>query len=107
MQYPAEKRLEFSTGVLRCVDGTEQRYREYSSAARRWVIRLERLDESELRALEEFFVAEQGQFGSFTFTDPWDGTEHADCSLEDAELDIELTGEMSGRTSLVVRENRT
>jgi len=39
----------------------------------RWEIRLAALDESEMAALEQFFLDNQGGFGNFAFTDPWDG----------------------------------
>jgi hypothetical protein len=104
-QYPAGRVLEHATEVMRFVDGSEQRYRRRGAAVRRWEIRLDLLDESEIARLKEFFVLEQGRFGSFSFEDPWDGSVHADCSLENDELEIQLLGEARGRLSLVVREN--
>jgi hypothetical protein len=107
MQYPAARRLQFASQVIRFVDGSEQRYRERGGALRSWEIRLDLLDEAELGALEEFFVANEGAFGSFAFTDPWDGTEHSDCSLEGDSFALVLSGEMRGATSVTVRENRS
>ena len=107
MQYPAARRLRFACQVVRFVDGGEQRYRESGGALRSWEIRLNLLDEAELAALEEFFAANQGAFGSFAFTDPWDGTEHSDCSLDRDSFALLLAGEMRGATSLMVRENRS
>jgi len=106
MQYPASRSLECATQVFRFVDGSEQRYRE-RPPVRRWVIRLERLDEEELQNLQAFFVSAQGRVGSFSFMDPWDEIEHDDCSLEGDELAVEVSEEMRGRTVLVVRENRS
>lgn len=106
MQYPASRSVECATQVFRFVDGSEQRFRE-RLAAKRWVIRLERLDEEELQRLEEFFGAVQGRAGSFSFVDPWDDVTYDDCSLEGDELAVELSGEMRGQTVLVVRENRS
>lgn len=105
-QYPATKGVSRATEVFRFLDGTEQRYRALGAAVRRWVIRLELLDDTELAGLEQFFTTAQGRFGSFSFEDPWDGTVHADCSLEEDELAVELLGEARGRVALVVRENR-
>ena len=51
----------------------EQRYRDSAGARLEWEIQLSELDEGELAAIEEFFLANQGAFGSFSFTDPWDG----------------------------------
>ncbi len=107
MQYPAERRLRFANQVLRFVDGSEQRYREFADSLRSWVISLSLLDEGEAAALEEFFLANQGAFGSFAFRDPWDGTEYPDCSLASDSLALVLSGEMKGATSLVVRQNRS
>lgn len=106
-QYPAVKELAGATEVVRFVDGREQRYRDFGSALRRWVIRLELLDEAELATVEEFFMENQGAFGSFAFTDPWDGTVYPDCSLEQDSLEVVLAGELRGATALAVRENRS
>lgn len=106
MQYPAVKSVKYSNDVLRFLDGTEQRYRDCGSPLHQWQIRLDLLDETELSALEQFFVEEQGAFGSFAFTDPWDGTEYPDCSMDQDALELSLAGEMRGATTVVVRENR-
>lgn len=107
MQYPGGKALRFASQVVRFMDGSEQRYREAAAPLRRWIIRLDLLDEGELAAIEEFFLANQGTFGSFAFTDPWDGVEYPDCSLEGDVFEFWLDGEMRGRTSLAVVENRS
>src|SRR5574340_984735 len=105
-QYPSDREVRFANQVLRFVDGAEQRYRDFTRGLRRWAIRLDLLDEGELAALERFFVENQGAFGSFAFTDPWDGTAHPDCSLESDEFVAVLEGEMRVSTQLTVRENR-
>jgi hypothetical protein len=105
-QYPSERALQFSTAVHEFVDGSEQRSRLYGSAMRRWLIRLELLDEAELFRLERFFVEQSGAVGSFTFTDPWDDVEYADCSFEGDEIDLVFEGLGNGKTSLIVKENR-
>ena len=107
LQYPGTRTLRFETQVLRFLDGGEQSYRVSGGGARRWEIRLDALDETELAEMELFFVENQGQYGSFVFTDPWDGVEYPDCSLEQDEMAMRMTGEMRGRTSLVVRENKS
>ena len=106
MQYPAEKELGYATHVMRFVDGSEQRCREYSVPLHRWLIRLDLLDEMELATMEEFFLARQGSLDAFSFTDPWDGTPYPNCSFENEEAVIEYLGEGRGRTALVVKENR-
>lgn len=105
-QYPAGKRITFSNCILRFLDGTEQRYRESPGPLHRWEIRLNALDESEIAALDGFFWTNQGCLGNFTFTDPWDGTAYTNCSLASDEMALTSLGEMSGKTSLTVVENR-
>lgn len=104
-QYPAGRSVEYGTSAYRFVDGAEQRYRERGRAVRRWAIRLALLDDRELREIEEFFRAQQGQYGTFSFEDPWDSVVHADCSFEQDEVAFELSGERRGAASLVIREN--
>jgi len=106
-QYPATKSLRFQNQTVRFLDGTEQRYRDSSGPLHRWVIKLSNLDESEMAALEQFFDDNQGRLGNFAFTDPWDGTQYADCSLCGDELEIRSLAEMRGETSLTVIENRS
>jgi hypothetical protein len=106
VQYPTGRRLSFSNQVIRFVKGDEQRYRDSESPLRRWIIRLDLLDASELKSLEEFFQSQQGRQGSFTFTDPMDDREYPDCSLETDEFELNQEGEMRGQVALIVRENR-
>lgn len=105
-QYPAERTARFATVIQAFVDGSEQRFRQMGSRLRRWVIRLEQLDDAELFELEQFFVELGGPSGSFSFTDPWDGAVHPDCSLEGDEIELGFESQGRGRTVLVVRENR-
>jgi hypothetical protein len=107
LQYPAQKEVRFCTSVLRFIDGSEQRFRNYQTPLHRWVIRLELLDESELHQLREFFRTQGGATGSFAFTDPWDGTNYGNCSIEDDGMTEVLSDESNGKTSLTVRENRS
>jgi len=105
-QYPASKTIKYQNQALRFLDGTEQRYRDSAGPLHRWVLKFVDLDESEMASIAEFFSGDQGQFGSFAFTDPWDGTVYPDCSLASDELDQTWQGEMRGTTSLTVMENR-
>jgi hypothetical protein len=107
LQYPAERALEFSTEILRFVDGSEQRFRGFGAPLRRWIVRLDLLDDAELKRLARFFDTAQGALGSFQFTDPRDGAVYANCSLEEDEMTIEFNAEQQGGTVLVIRENRT
>jgi len=105
-QYPVNRALRFQNQTVRFLDGTEQRYRDWAGPLHRWEIRLSQLDEGEMDALEAFFTANQGSFASFAFTDPWDGTVYANCSLASDGLDLTTLGEMSGGTTVTVVENR-
>jgi hypothetical protein len=107
MQYPATATIRFFNRSLRFVDGAEQYYRDYRTPLHEWVIRLDLLDESELKGLEQFFTDQQGQFGSFTFTDPKDNVTYSDCSLVIDDLAFSMNGEKRGKTTVIVRENRS
>jgi len=104
-QYPAGRTLTFATDVFEFLDGGTQQCRRRSSGARRWVIELELLDDTELTELAEFFQSQQGRFGAFSFEDPWDGKVYPDCSFEDDELEMVLGEEARGSLRLVVKEN--
>ncbi len=106
LQYPATRQIRSSTCVLRFLDGSEQRFREYGTPIRWWTIRLDLLDETEMAAVESFFLSQQGQSGSFSFTDPWAGTVYPNCSLESDLLSLEFSNLCRGRTTLVIKENR-
>lgn len=105
-QYPAELTPQFSTQVFRFLDGSEQRFPGYGAALRQWSIRLDLLDEAELSNLQAFFLSEQGRAGSFTFTDPWDGTVYSNCSFGSDTLALQFQGPQDGATQVVVKENR-
>lgn len=105
-QYPAARARRYSTVVHEFVDGSEQRHGEFGAALRRWVIRLDLLDEAELFRLEEFFLERGGAAESFSFTDPWDGTEYPDCSFEGDEMELVFAEVGSGQAQVVVKENR-
>ena len=106
-QYPATKGTQYSTYVVRFLDGSDQRYRQFTASLRRLTIKLDMLDDGELNAIEQFFVAQQGRFEAFAFVDPWTQTTISNCSLDQDILEFELSGEAQGSTNLVVVENRT
>jgi hypothetical protein len=106
-QYGSDRTRVFSTQVLRFVDGSEQRFPGYGTAVLQWVIRLDLLDESELEALELFFESEGGRVGTFSFTDPWDGTVYTNCSFGSDDLAMTFQDVARGKTQVVVKENRT
>jgi hypothetical protein len=91
--------------VQEFVDGSQQRFRQRRAAMRRWVIRLEQLDDTELFELEQFFAEQQGAAGVFSFTDPWDGSVHSECSLAGDEVEAIFAGNGQAGTMLVIEEN--
>jgi hypothetical protein len=60
----------------------------------------------ELFAIEAFFLEQQGQYGSFSFTDPWDGTEYPDCSFESDDFRTDSFAEGRSATTLIIRNNQ-
>jgi len=106
-QYPATKAVKFQNQVVRFVDGTEQRYRDCAGPLHQWVIRLSELDDTEMAAVEQFLESNQGSFGSFSFTDPWDNQTYSNCSFVDDAINLTSVEEMRSNTSVTVKENRT
>lgn len=106
-QYPTGKTFRFRNQILRFVDGTDQRYRDSAGPLHIWEIRLDKLDEREMAGIEAFFAENQGSFGNFTFTDPWDGQVYPNCSLASDSLSLVSLNEMQGTVALKVIENRS
>ena len=51
------------------------------------------------------FWSAEGRSGSFSFTDPWDGTVYSNCSFDKDELATTFQGQ-GGSAAVVVKENR-
>ncbi len=107
LQYPAQRSTHFSTDVVQFVNGSEQRFRGYQTPLKRWSIRLDLLDETELHMLREFFRTQSGAAENFSFTDPWDGVVYPNCRLSGNEIAEELDNAEQGNTTLTVSENRS
>ena len=105
-QYPATRAFRFQNQILRFLDGTDQRYRDSAGPLHGWEIRLDQLDETEMAALQAFFLANQGSFTNFAFTDPWSGQVYLNCALASDTMSVTFLSEMQGMTSLIVLENR-
>jgi phage-related protein len=106
VQYPLQVSESFATEVLQFLAGDEQRYLVGSGALLTWKIQLDLLDESELAAIEAFFVATSGSFESFSFTDPVSGTAYANCFIASDELKEMFTGELRTSATLTIQEGR-
>src|SRR3954469_14000252 len=85
-QYPSERSTQVPTASFRFVDGAEQRFARSAAPLKRWLIRMELLDDVELFALEHFFIEQGGAAQEFAFTDPWDLMDHARCSFENDDV---------------------
>jgi len=105
LQYPAARKAHYQNEALRFLDGTEQRYRDCAGPLLAWEIPLSRLDETETAAIVQFLEDNQGCFGSFSFTDPWDGTVYPNCSLQSDALITTAAGEMDNAATLTVVQN--
>jgi hypothetical protein len=106
-QYPAARAQTFSTACYRFLDGSEQRFRHWPGALHQWVIRLDLLDEDELAAVEQFFLAQGGRSGLFSFTDPFDGAVYPHCRFAADQLEMKFDGSTRNGTSIVVMEQRS
>ena len=104
-QYPATRTAGYATQAFRFLDGTEQKFPQRGSAATRWVIKLDLLDDTEMAQVCAFFQSQQGRFGTFSFVDPWDASIHANCSFESDELALSLDGEARGVLQVTIKEN--
>ena len=104
-QYPSARRTAYSTKVKRFVDGKEQRFRNAGKPVRKWVVKLRHVSEEELGKLASLFLTVQGEFGSFSFVDPWDGTEYPDCSFEQELFEIVALADGRYESHLIIRAN--
>jgi hypothetical protein len=107
IQMPASRTIQFATDVVQFIDGSEQRFRSYAQAYHRWIVKFDLLDDAELRNIRAFVQQVNGAAGLFSFTDPWDGTVYATCSLEDDTITDSVTGPMQSAARLTIRENKT
>ena len=106
-QYPSSREKLYATKILSFIDGQEERFRDFSKPLLLWTVDLNLLDRDEMAALEEFFIEQDGALNVFDFTDPWDDTVHAGCTLENSEVWFRHDGPQAGSTKLVVRGNRS
>jgi hypothetical protein len=105
-QYPTSQELTRPVETVRFLDMGRQAYLDSKGSLRRWRLRLNLLDESELAAVIEFFTAMRGSLGRFEFEDPATGEVVSNCRFDDDELVLSSSGEFNGETALTVRESR-
>ncbi len=103
-QYPLRREQRSATRVVEFLDGTEQRYALTARPRRRWVVRLEGLDEEEVGRLFSFFLQERENGTGFEFTDPQDGREYSGCQFEEDTVAIEAASLAGALMTLTIRE---
>ena len=104
-QYPLAKGTSFLVDVVPFLDGSDQRCLSRGKGLRRWVVQLSRMTELELAAVEEFFDANQGNFGQFEFVDPFTGETIPNCRLADPKVVTEYLTVGNGSTTFSIVEN--
>ncbi len=104
-QYPATRTAGYATQAFRFLDGTQQKFPLRGAAATTWIIKLDLLDDTEMAEVCGFFQSQQGRFGTFSFTDPWDGSVHPNCSFESDDLPLALDGEARATLQVTIKEN--
>ena len=82
-QYPVVREHRYSSEVKKFLDCAEQRYRDFTAGRKRWVINLDKLDETETARLARFFDEQQGRLNVFEFEDPWTGAVIEQCRFGD------------------------
>lgn len=102
-QYGLWSEVRAKTRVMEFIDGSEQRYR-VTKPRRRWVVRLEQLDEGEAARVEEFARRHFETLESFRFTDPVSGSVHDGCVLEGTSREVEARSRENCGLKLVVAE---
>jgi len=102
-QYPMMREVRVRTRVLPFIDGTEQRYL-IEKPLRRWVIRLDALDEGEAVGIDEFVRRHLETLESFAFTDPWSGVTYPQCVVEGSGHGLAAASESTCGLGLIVAE---
>ena len=104
LQYPAPLITGQAAKVICFMDGTDQRYLTQLRPLRQWEIRLDLLSDEELFQLEMFFQAQNGDFSTFTFPDPFSGTNVPNCRFGSSQLLTESIATNVNSTSIWVIE---
>jgi hypothetical protein len=103
-QYPLGVSERYVTQAVRFLDGSSHRYSIAGARLRRWQVKLDLLDESELGAVTAFVDAQGSDV--FTFVDPVTGASAEKCVLSGNPFEALMDDEMHGRASLVIEEIR-
>jgi hypothetical protein len=102
VQYPFVTSLRYSTGIIRFVDGSEQRFSHTRGVHRTWTVGLRDLNPSEIEAVAAFATSSDKQ--AFTFYDPVTGEVHSQCTLLAQPVTVEHADEQRAHLSLTIVE---
>jgi hypothetical protein len=102
-QYPCERIWVRPASRIPFVDGSSKRF-ALKKPKRRWVVRLEELNEGELAVVSEFHRQHLGEALGFEFEDPWTGDVVAGCHFMRAGLRLRLDGMERGSADLEIEE---
>lgn len=103
-QYPAPLTSGQAVQVIRFLDAADQRYVTQPAMLRQWEIRIDLLTDGEIQQIEEFFTLQSGDYSSFTFPDPFTGTEVVNCRFGAPALVSEYVGVNVSSTSFWIIE---
>jgi hypothetical protein len=103
-QYPTETHIGQGVGIIRFLDGSDQRFLHSARSLRTWRIELALLSDAEIASLELFFDAQKGLFGPFVFTDPSTNTQFPNCRFASSEMNTDYMGPNAHSTSLWIME---
>jgi hypothetical protein len=103
-QYPTQMSLGQSIGIIRFLDGSDQRFLNGARSLRRWRIDLSLLSETEVASLELFFDAQKGMFSPFVFTDTSSNTQIPNCRFATSDINTDYWGPNANSTCLWIME---
>ena len=104
-QYPLNRNATIPVEAYTFLNFARQVYRDLAAPKKTWTIALDMLDAGEIAMLKAFFEQQQGQYGTFTFVDPWDGTTHTACSFSGDLFDQQQAVETQNKTTLTFYEH--
>lgn len=104
-QYPLTRGTSFAVETILFLDGTGQRSMTRGKKLRRWQVSLSQLDEAELQSVEQFFEGVQGNFGVFTFVDPYTGESVPNCRLSNPSVVTQYLASGSGKATVWIEES--
>ena len=103
-QYPTESSVGHSVGIIRFLDGSDQRFLRTGRQLRSWRIELNLLSDEETAALELFFTSQKGLFSPFTFTDPASNIQVPNCRFATSDMITEYLSADANSTSFWIME---